>query len=73
MYVGVLSEFLAHVQSCLGITVSCRRLLLTTVFLCAQVNTSPFEQGWIIKVKISNKAELDQLMDSEAYKKEIEH
>lgn len=50
-----------------------RRLRLTTGSLCAQVNTSPFEQGWIIKVKISNKAELDQLMDSEAYKKEIEH
>ncbi|MEW5303824.1 MAG: hypothetical protein WDW36_006478 [Sanguina aurantia] len=37
------------------------------------VNTSPFDLGWIIKVKLSDTAELDTLMDSAAYKKEIEH
>lgn len=41
--------------------------------ICTQVNTSPFDLGWIIKVKLSNTAELDTLMDSAAYKKEIEH
>lgn len=32
------------------------------------VNTDPYGEGWIIKVKISSAAELDQLLDSEAYK-----
>ena len=32
-----------------------------------QVNTDPFGEGWMIKVKLSNKGELDELMDSAAY------
>ncbi|KAG2486203.1 hypothetical protein HYH03_015165 [Edaphochlamys debaryana] len=36
------------------------------------VNTSPFEQGWIIKVKLSNKDELKSLLDADAYAKECE-
>ena len=32
------------------------------------VNTSPFEDGWMIKIKISNTAEIDELLDAEAYK-----
>lgn len=31
------------------------------------VNQSPFEQAWLIKVRISNMAELDDLLDAEAY------
>ncbi|GLC77790.1 NAD-dependent glutamate dehydrogenase [Pleodorina starrii] len=31
------------------------------------VNTSPFEEGWIIKVKMSNKGELQSLLDADAY------
>jgi len=33
------------------------------------VNKDPYEQGWMIKVKIEKPAELGQLLDVEAYKK----
>ncbi|GFR44032.1 hypothetical protein Agub_g5189 [Astrephomene gubernaculifera] len=36
------------------------------------VNTSPFQDGWIIKVKLSDKAELGSLLDADAYSKECE-
>ncbi|KAG2437594.1 hypothetical protein HYH02_011234 [Chlamydomonas schloesseri] len=36
------------------------------------VNTSPFKEGWIIKVKLSNKGELSSLLDADAYTKECE-
>lgn len=32
------------------------------------VNSDPYGAGWMIKVKISNPAELDGLLDSEGYK-----
>lgn len=32
------------------------------------VNNSPYEEGWIVKIEMSNAAELDDLMDAEAYK-----
>jgi glycine cleavage system H protein len=35
------------------------------------INRSPYELGWIIKVKISNKADLDDLMDSKQYQEYI--
>jgi len=35
------------------------------------VNKDPYEQGWMIKVKIEKPAELAQLLDVEAYKKLI--
>ena len=35
------------------------------------VNKDPYGKGWIIKVKISDPAELDALLDSEGYKKLI--
>ncbi|MCP4312814.1 MAG: glycine cleavage system protein GcvH [Bacteroidetes bacterium] len=31
------------------------------------INSSPFEQGWMIRIKISNPAQLDELMSAEAY------
>jgi glycine cleavage system H protein len=31
------------------------------------VNSDPYGDGWIIKVKISNKAEVDQLLDAKTY------
>ncbi|RWW22286.1 hypothetical protein GW17_00013525 [Ensete ventricosum] len=34
-----------------------------------QVNASPYENGWIIKVKMSDTGELNSLMDSEKYSK----
>ncbi|MGA8265138.1 MAG: glycine cleavage system protein GcvH [Ignavibacteriaceae bacterium] len=35
------------------------------------VNTDSYGKGWMIKIEISNKSELDNLLDSEAYKKLI--
>ncbi|MBS1706401.1 MAG: glycine cleavage system protein GcvH [Armatimonadetes bacterium] len=32
------------------------------------VNTDPYLSGWILKIKLSNPAELDDLMDSDTYK-----
>jgi Glycine cleavage H-protein len=37
-----------------------------------QVNSGPFEDGWLMKVKMSNKEELDKLMDANTYKNEID-
>jgi glycine cleavage system H protein len=34
----------------------------------AAVNNDPYESGWMIKVEITNPAEIDALMDVEAYK-----
>jgi glycine cleavage system H protein len=36
------------------------------------VNTSPYENGWLVKISISNLAELSELMDATAYKKFVE-
>ncbi|CAL5213073.1 unnamed protein product [Lathyrus oleraceus] len=33
------------------------------------VNSSPYENGWIIKVELSDSGELNKLMDSEQYSK----
>lgn len=35
------------------------------------VNSDPFGEGWMIKVKISDPAELDTLLDAAAYKEHI--
>jgi len=35
------------------------------------VNNSPYEEGWIIKVKLSDPAELDKLLSAEEYKEFI--
>lgn len=32
-----------------------------------KINKSPFEEGWLAKVEISNKAELDKLMNKDQY------
>lgn len=34
-----------------------------------QVNTAPFGDGWMMKVKLSNKSDVDSLMDDAAYEK----
>ena len=31
------------------------------------VNSSPYEDGWIIKIKLTNPSELEELMDAAAY------
>ena len=35
------------------------------------VNTSPYSDGWLIKVKLSDSSELEQLLSAEAYEKLI--
>ncbi|MDR1895204.1 MAG: glycine cleavage system protein GcvH [Prevotellaceae bacterium] len=35
------------------------------------VNTDPYGNGWMIKIKIANPAEIADLMDADAYKKYI--
>ena len=35
------------------------------------VNKDPYGEGWIIKIKMSDPAELESLMDAEAYKQII--
>jgi glycine cleavage system H protein len=37
----------------------------------ALVNNSPYESGWLFKVKLSSPAEVDALMDSQAYTAQI--
>lgn len=36
-----------------------------------KVNSNPYEEGWIVKIKISNPSEVEALMDATAYKAEI--
>jgi len=36
------------------------------------VNESPYDRGWMMRVRADDAAELDQLMDPEAYKQLIE-
>ena len=35
------------------------------------VNSDPYGKGWMIKVKIANTAEIDELLDSDGYKQLI--
>jgi glycine cleavage system H protein len=35
------------------------------------VNSDPYGQGWIVKIKMSNAGELNDLMDASAYKQSI--
>lgn len=36
-----------------------------------KVNEDPYGSGWILKVRLKDKAELDALMDADAYEKEV--
>ncbi|MEJ2201259.1 MAG: glycine cleavage system protein GcvH [Desulfuromonadaceae bacterium] len=36
------------------------------------VNTSPYDDGWMVKVKLSDEAELNDLMDADAYQEFVE-
>ena len=36
-----------------------------------KVNSDPYGDGWIVKIKLSNLGELDELMDHEAYSSSI--
>jgi glycine cleavage system H protein len=35
------------------------------------VNSDPYGEGWIIKLKVNNIADLEDLLDSDGYKKQI--
>ena len=35
------------------------------------VNTDPYGKGWMIKIEFSDPAQLNELMDAEAYKKHV--
>ncbi len=37
------------------------------------INKDPYGKGWIVKIKISDKSELDKLMDYDKYKEFIEN
>jgi len=37
----------------------------------AIINTDPYNEGWIIKIKITNPIEIKDLMDASAYKTEL--
>ena len=37
-----------------------------------QVNKGPFDEGWMLKVKLSNASEVDDLLDASAYEKHCE-
>lgn len=36
------------------------------------VNSSPYDDAWLVKIKVSDTSELDELMDSAAYEKFVE-
>lgn len=36
------------------------------------LNNSPYEEGWMLKIRLTEAAELDDLMDAEAYQSFIE-
>ncbi|OHB29915.1 MAG: glycine cleavage system protein H [Desulfuromonadaceae bacterium GWC2_58_13] len=36
------------------------------------VNTSPYEDGWMVKIKLADNVELDDLMDADAYQEFVE-
>ncbi|MCA9654077.1 MAG: glycine cleavage system protein GcvH [Myxococcales bacterium] len=36
------------------------------------VNTSPYDEGWMVKIKPSERAQLDELLDAKAYAKLVE-
>lgn len=36
------------------------------------INSDPYGEGWIVKIKLSNPDELNHLLDAEAYKKVLE-
>ena len=36
------------------------------------INSSPYDDGWLIKIKLTDPSELDDLMDAESYQEFIE-
>lgn len=42
---------------------------MSDVAFVMQINGSPYEKGWIIKVEVSDSGELKNLMDADQYSK----
>jgi glycine cleavage system H protein len=36
------------------------------------INEEPYEEGWMVRIEMSNPSELDSLMDADAYRKHIQ-
>jgi glycine cleavage system H protein len=36
------------------------------------INEDPYEQGWLVKIRLSDPAEVDELLDAEAYRQLLE-
>lgn len=36
------------------------------------INTSPYEDGWMVKIRLSDTSELDDLLDADAYQSFVE-
>ena len=36
-----------------------------------QINEDPYGEGWLVKVRLSNTSELDELLDSESYQSSL--
>ena len=60
---------LANNSNFLNISVSGEILVFNEELITSPdlVNSSPFDKGWIVKMKLSNPAELDELLTSQAY------
>jgi len=35
------------------------------------INESPYDEGWLVEIEVTDKSEIDKLLDSESYKKMI--
>lgn len=64
-----LTDESSKVQCCLGKSfLRCVTLVARHFLLCLhQVNKEPYSGGWLMKVKLSDKGELKDLMDSTKY------
>ena len=36
-----------------------------------QINSSPYDEGWLVEIEMENKSEIDELLDADSYKKLI--
>lgn len=45
---------------------------LSEGWLHVQVNSAPFTDGWMLKVKLTDPSQVDSLMDASAYEKHCE-
>ena len=81
LFVNVVSVLPLLVEEAVSPSLPTKKILsITSIVLISEwvsalesVNESPYEKGWMIKVKASNLSEIDHLMDAETYKELIGH